>query len=437
MTTHHRQTSVHEVKETLDATVTENKEGERCLNNYVLKEVIGQGAYGTVNLAVDKLTGNKYAIKEFSKTRLRKKTNYFRRPRGRFGKAMENYDLSSSDPLYLIRGEVAVLKKLNHPNVIKLFEVLDDEQDSLYMVLEVCEEGVLMDISIQKVTTPYSNEKARRYFREMILGFEYCFLIGPLDPKTINIKTRLLTSLAILVIELSVHEHDIVHRDIKPDNLLLSAEGVLKIVDFGVSEMFTEGNDKMKKSAGSPAFMAPELCVANRGEISGKAADLWSMGVTLYCLAFGRLPFVKDNIVDLYESIRNDDITFPEGSNPDPDLMDLLHKILEKDPEKRIIMSKLREHPWVNNHGKDPLISTKENCSELVTEITVDDLNSAIKLLSFRSIVVVHRAVQQFKRLSKSHHYSAEEMDKLKMDVQDADEKKEMEVNEPIAIITE
>ncbi|CAG8692501.1 9436_t:CDS:2, partial [Racocetra fulgida] len=265
--------TVHEVKETLDATVTENKEGERCLNNYVLKEVIGQGAYGTVNLAVDKLTGNKYAIKEFSKTRLRKKTNYFRRPRGRFGKVMENYDPSSSDPLYLIRGEVAVLKKLNHPNVIKLFEVLDDEQDSLYM-------------------------------------------------------------------------------DIKPDNLLLSAEGVLKIVDFGVSEMFTEGNDKMKKSAGSPAFMAPE-------------------------------------------------------------------------------------HPWVNNHGKDPLISTEENCSELVTEITVDDLNSAIKLLSFRSIVVVHRAVQQFKRLSKSHHYSAEEMDKLKKDVQDAEEKKEMEVTEHIAIITE
>ncbi|CAG8572999.1 3779_t:CDS:10 [Cetraspora pellucida] len=407
--THHRQTSVHEVKETLDATVTENKEGERCLNNYVLKEVVGQGAYGTVTLAVDKLTGNKYAIKEFSKTRLRKKTNYFRRPRdrGRFGKAMGNYDPSSSDPLYLIRGEVAVLKKLNHPNVVKLFEVLDDEQDSLYMVLEMCEKGVLMDISIQKVTTPFSDEKARHYFREMILGFEY------------------------------LHEHDIVHRDIKPDNLLLSSEGVLKIVDFGVSEMFTEGNDKMKKSAGSPAFMAPELCVANRGEISGKAADIWSMGVTLYCLAFGRLPFVKDNIVDLYESIRNDGITIPEGSNPDPELVDLLHKVLEKDPEKRIIMSKLREHPWVSNHGKDPLVSTGENCSELVTEITEDDLSSAIKLLSFRSIIAVHSAVQKFKRLSKSHHYSAEEMDKLKKDAQDAEEKKEIEVNEPIAIITE
>ncbi|RIB01909.1 kinase-like domain-containing protein [Gigaspora rosea] len=356
--THRRESSVHEVKETLDATISETKEGERCLNNYILKDVIGQGAYGTVTLAVDKYTGEKFAIKEFSKARLRKKTkaNVFRRPRGRdrgrFGKALvENSD--PADPLHLIRGEVAVLKKLNHQNVVKLFEVLDDEQDSLdffflyYYVFEMCEKGVLMDVTIQKSTTPYSNEDARRYFRQMILGFEYY---------------------------------------IKPDNLLLSAEGILKIVDFGVSETFTQGYDKMKKSAGSPAFMAP---VSNRGEISGKAADIWSMGVTLYCLIFGRLPFVKDNVIDLFESIKNDDITIPEGSNPDADLVDLLHKVLEKNPENRIIIAELR-----------------------------------------------HRAVKQFKRMSKSHshQYSAEEMEKLKKDVQDAEEKKEIE---PITIITE
>ncbi|CAG8535057.1 24927_t:CDS:10 [Dentiscutata erythropus] len=411
--THRRDSSVHEVKETLDATVTETKEGERCLNNYILKDIIGQGAFGTVTLAVDKYNGEKFV--KFSKARLRKKTksNVFRRPRGRdrgrFGKAIENPDPSSTDPLFLIRGEIAVLKKLSHQNVVKLFEVLDDEQDSLYMVFEICEKGVLMDISIQKATTPFSNEDTRRYFRQMILGFEY------------------------------LHEHDIVHRDIKPDNLLLSAEGVLKIVDFGVSEMFTQGNDKMKKSAGSPAFMAPELCVANRGEISGKAADIWSMGVTLYCLIFGRLPFVKDNVVDLFESIKSDDITIPEGSNPDPDVVDLLHKILEKNPEKRIIMADLRKHPWVTNRENDPLISTEENCSELVTEITEDELSSAIKCLSFRGVIAVHRAVKQFKRMSKSHsqQYSAEDMAKLKIDVQDAKEEEEKKEIEPITIITE
>lgn len=103
-----------------------------------------------------------------------------------------------------------------------------------------------------------------------------------------------------------VHNHEIVHRDIKPDNLLLAKDGTLKIVDFGVSEMFHKGDDRMKKSAGSPAFMAPELCVAHHGEVSGKAADIWSMGITLYCLIYGRPPFVSHNLVELMAKIRDD-----------------------------------------------------------------------------------------------------------------------------------
>lgn len=101
-----------------------------------------------------------------------------------------------------------------------------------------------------------------------------------------------------------MHANDIVHRDIKPDNLLISKDDVLKIVDFGVSEMFVKGNDRLKKSAGSPAFMAPELCVTRHGEVSGKAADIWSMGVTLYCLIYGKTPFMSSNIIELYEQIK-------------------------------------------------------------------------------------------------------------------------------------
>jgi serine/threonine protein kinase len=96
------------------------------------------------------------------------------------------------------------------------------------------------------------------------------------------------------------------HSDIKPDNLLLSDDDILKIVDFGVSEMFIKGNDKLKKSAGSPAFMAPELCKAHHGEVSGKAADIWSMGVTLYCLVYGHLPYSSTNLIELMDKINND-----------------------------------------------------------------------------------------------------------------------------------
>jgi len=139
----------------------------------------------------------------------------------------------------------------------------------------------------------------------------------------------------------AVHHQGVVHRDIKPDNCLITEDDVLKIVDFGVSEMFEKQSDMhTAKSAGSPAFMPPELCVSRHGPVSGKAADIWSMGVTLYCLRFGRIPFERSNPIDLYNSIRNDPLDLGPGCNED--FEDLMHRILEKDPSKRITMQELR-----------------------------------------------------------------------------------------------
>jgi [calcium/calmodulin-dependent protein kinase] kinase len=118
-------------------------------------------------------------------------------------------------------------------------------------------------------------------------------------------------------------------------------EDVLKIVDFGVSEMFDkEGEMKTAKSAGSPAFMPPELCVAKHGEVSGRAADIWSMGCTLFCLLFGRIPFEKHGMLELYQAIRNDEPQYDESCNPE--LVELLKRLLEKDPKKRITMEEIR-----------------------------------------------------------------------------------------------
>jgi calcium/calmodulin-dependent protein kinase kinase 2 len=141
-----------------------------------------------------------------------------------------------------------------------------------------------------------------------------------------------------------VHAQGVIHRDIKPDNLLLSEHDELKIVDFGVSEMFEkpkEDDDMMTaKSAGSPAFLAPELCVARHGDVSGKAADIWSMGVSLYCLRYGKIPFNCDDVVGIYTAIKTEPHVLPEDENPD--FVDLMSKILEKDPKKRIKMRELR-----------------------------------------------------------------------------------------------
>lgn len=138
-----------------------------------------------------------------------------------------------------------------------------------------------------------------------------------------------------------VHAQGIIHRDIKPDNCLVTEDDVLKIVDFGVSEMFDkDGEMKTAKSAGSPAFMPPELCVAKHGHVSGRAADIWSMGCTLYCLLFGRIPFEKHGMIELYQAIRMDQIEFDTPCNDE--LKDLLHRLLEKDPKKRINIEQLR-----------------------------------------------------------------------------------------------
>ncbi|KAI1316572.1 hypothetical protein EDD11_009837 [Mortierella claussenii] len=368
-----------EVRETLDAHVTENADGFRQLKQYVLKQEIGKGAFGKVHLGIDETTGVAYAVKEFSKSKLRKKdkANLFKlgprgRGRGARGPAAPSpTSTAESSPLDLIRGEIAILKKLHHPNIVKLYEVLDvATDDSMYMVFEFCERGVLMPVSLTtKYEHVFSDEECRDVFQQIVLGIEY------------------------------LHEHDIIHRDIKPDNLLRSGDGTVKIVDFGVSEMFNKkGDDLTKKSAGSPAFMAPELCRPDHGQVSGRATDVWSMGVTLYCLRYGRLPYISESILDMQRVIREEDLVIPEEK--DPRFEELIKKLLEKDPIKRVTIEQLRSDAWLTNDGKENLISKEENTVNAVTEVTEEDLRGAIQKIN--SLVTVFKAIARFKRGIKS-----------------------------------
>lgn len=323
------------MKETLDATLVEGlgESSFRTLNQYVFERELGVGANGRVSLARDGHT--LVAIKEFSKRRLRKLLfGTSRRPQPA---------VQTGHPLDLIKGEVAILKKLRHPNIVTLIEVLDDPtQDGLFMVFELCD-NVIMDFNIDK-PKPLPIATALDYFRQLILGIEY------------------------------LHAHDIAHRDIKPENLMIS-NGVIKIVDFGVSEFFIHGEETVDKVAGSPAFYAPELCgvkAVDRGHLPAIACDIWSMGVTLYCMVFGILPFKGDGIVDLFECIKSKELVFPAGLQMNSictegsvdnthniadklkiqdendslcintDLVDLLFKMLNKNHLYRIKMSEIR-----------------------------------------------------------------------------------------------
>ncbi|KAK0259507.1 hypothetical protein B0A54_02957 [Friedmanniomyces endolithicus] len=398
------------VKETLDAhsyygSGDDDGAAVHRINQYIIKQEIGRGSFGAVHLAVDQY-GSEYAVKEFSKSRLRKRaqSNLLRRPqesnqRRRSGHLAAGLGFNSplfrlssseklqqqqqqqqqqqhSDPqsestnnsLELIKQEIAIMKKLNHPNLVALLEVLDDPQeDSLYMVLEMCKKGVVMQVGLDERADPYSDNLCRTWFRDMILGIEY------------------------------LHAQGIIHRDIKPDNCLITSDDVLKIVDFGVSEMFAKDQDMATtKSAGSPAFMPPELCVARHGPVSGKAADMWSMGVTLYCLRYGHIPFQREGLLELYESIRADEV--PLGEEGDAGFAAMMRGLLEKDPEKRMTMAELREHPWVTESGTDPLLPASENCAELVDPPTEGEVANAITG-NMAHLMIVMKAVKRFKEI--------------------------------------
>ncbi|KAM5351538.1 hypothetical protein ACJ41O_004261 [Fusarium nematophilum] len=385
---HHKRTpSAHrEVKETLDAQTqfsNEDADGKshHRVNQYTILEEIGRGSYGAVHLATDQF-GQEYAVKEFSKTRLRKRaqSHILRQgPRGprRMGpgfgglfnagpRAKEN-----SDALHLIREEIAIMKKLNHQNLVQLYEVLDDpEEDSIYMVLEMCRKGVVMKVGLDEQAEPYPEENCRYWFRDLILAIEY------------------------------LHAQGIIHRDIKPDNLLLSDDDVLKVVDFGVSEMFEKPeNMRTAKSAGSPAFLPPELC-GKHAEVSGTAADIWSMGVSLYCLKYGRIPFNRDGVLDMYDAIKSDEPQIPADESPD--FVDLMHKVLQKDAGKRITMEQLREHPWVTRQGTDTLLSAEENCAHMVDPPNELEVNRAFTR-KMNHLLCVMKAIHRFKSILTKH----------------------------------
>ncbi|OAX82491.1 CAMKK/CAMKK-META protein kinase [Emergomyces africanus] len=357
-------TAPRRVKETLNArseytNSQDDGAAEHRINQYLIKQEIGRGSFGAVHLAVDQY-GQEYAPWNHP-AGVGLNSPLHRHPSG-------HEDEEGGNPLYLIKEEIAIMKKLNHPNLVALYEVLDDPtEDSLYMVMEMCKKGVIMKVGLGESSDPYDNESCRCWFRDLILGVEY------------------------------LHAQNIVHRDIKPDNCLLTNDDVLKVVDFGVSEMFQKDSEMYTaKSAGSPAFLPPELCVAKHGDISGPAADIWSMGVTLYCLRYGRIPFEQESIFELYESIRNDEVKYENETNED--FIDLMTNILQKDPTKRIKMPELRNHPWVTKGGSDLLLSAEENTANLIGDPTEEEVNSAITS-KIGNVLTVVRAVQKFKRL--------------------------------------
>lgn len=283
---------------------------------YAIVKTLGEGSFGKVKLAEHLVTKQKVALKIISR------------------KMMQNNDMA-----FRVEREIQYLKLLRHPHIIKLFEVINTPTD-IIMVIEYAG-NELFDYIVKR--GKMGEEEARRFFQQIICAVEYC------------------------------HRHKIVHRDLKPENLLLDDNFNVKIADFGLSNLMTDGNF-LKTSCGSPNYAAPEVI---SGKLyAGPEVDVWSCGVILYVMLCGRLPFDDEFIPTLFKKINGGIYNIP--SYLSPGARSLLQKLLIVNPMNRITIEGIRDHAWFKEDLPDYLKVVEESEFERVDDKIVGQLGKAM-----------------------------------------------------------
>ncbi|XP_032371508.1 serine/threonine-protein kinase BRSK2 [Etheostoma spectabile] len=251
---------------------------------YRLEKTLGKGQTGLVKLGIHCVTCQKVAIKIVNREKL------------------------SESVLMKVEREIAILKLIEHPHVLKLHDVYENKK-YLYLVLEHVSGGELFDYLVKKGRlTP---KEARKFFRQIISALDFC------------------------------HSHSICHRDLKPENLLLDEKNNIRIADFGMASLQV-GDSLLETSCGSPHYACPEVI---RGEkYDGRKADAWSCGVILFALLVGALPFDDDNLRNLLEKVKLGVFHMPHFIPPD--CQNLLRGMIEVDAGKRLTLEQIQKHTW-------------------------------------------------------------------------------------------
>uniref|UniRef100_A0A7N5ZVD0 Protein kinase domain-containing protein n=1 Tax=Anabas testudineus TaxID=64144 RepID=A0A7N5ZVD0_ANATE len=259
---------------------------------YRLEKTLGKGQTGLVKLGVHCVTCQKVAIKIVNREKL------------------------SESVLMKVEREIAILKLIEHPHVLKLHDVYENKK-YLYLVLEHVSGGELFDYLVKKGRlTP---KEARKFFRQIMSALDFC------------------------------HSHSICHRDLKPENLLLDEKNNIRIADFGMASLQV-GDSLLETSCGSPHYACPEVI---RGEkYDGRKADVWSCGVILFALLVGALPFDDDNLRNLLEKVKLGVFHMPHFIPPD--CQNLLRGMIEVDASKRLTLEQIQKHTWYIGGKNEP-----------------------------------------------------------------------------------
>ncbi|XP_048354266.1 serine/threonine-protein kinase MARK1 isoform X1 [Sphaerodactylus townsendi] len=274
--------------------ITSTNEDHPHIGNYRLLKTIGKGNFAKVKLARHVLTGREVAVKIIDKTQL------------------------NPTSLQKLFREVRIMKILSHPNIVKLFEVIETEK-TLYLVIEYASGGEVFDYLVAHGRM--KEKEARAKFRQIVSAVQYC------------------------------HQKCIVHRDLKAENLLLDGDMNIKIADFGFSNEFTIGN-KLDTFCGSPPYAAPELFQGKKYD--GPEVDVWSLGVILYTLVSGSLPFDGQNLKELRERVLRGKYRIPFYMSTDCE--NLLKKLLVLNPIKRGSLEQIMKDRWMNvGHEEEEL----------------------------------------------------------------------------------
>lgn len=315
------------VKEIPITQVEFDQEENKIVNKtYKVLKLLGTGSYSNVRLVEDINSNKNYCFKIINEMLLEKKRKSFSRDED--GNAVIHTMLDD------VKKEISILKKLNSDNIVRLYEILVDEENrKKYLVMELAELGSLMTYDDEQEKFILNNslvEEGEDFFKEEIIKSVLFGVAKALD---------------------YLHSNNIVHRDLKPDNIIIHQENdivIPKLCDFSIASELGD-SDILTRTEGNNFFFAPELCSGNK-EFIAKPVDIWSFGVCAYVMVYNTLPILpknKHNMMELFDLIKIGEIEYPETNrNISKELIDLIKKCLQKNPLIRITAEEILKHPY-------------------------------------------------------------------------------------------